>query len=94
MLRGLSFCDSRELKPELTGETLKMSKRDEPGKLRPVEIVIIIGACLFLLAVIMPVSQASRFDAYRIKCDKNLSEIGRAMLVYANDYDDELPRSG
>ena len=71
-----------------------MSKRDEPGKLRPVEIVIIVGACLFLLAVIMPASQTSRFDAYRIKCHKNLSEIGRAMLVYANDYDGEFPRSG
>ena len=27
-------------------------------------------------------------------CANNLSQIGRAMLIYANDYDDELPRSG
>jgi len=71
-----------------------MSKRDEQGKLRPVEIVIIGCVCLFLLAVIMPASQTSRFDAYRIKCGKNLSEIGKAMQVYVNDYDDELPRAG
>jgi len=71
-----------------------MSKRDKSGKLRPVEIVIIGFVCLFLLAVVWPASQMSRFDAYRTECNKNLSEIGRAMLIYANDYDDELPRSG
>ena len=71
-----------------------MSKRDELGKVRPVEVVIIGFVCLFLLAVVWPASQISRFDAYRTECNKNLSEIGRAMLIYANDYDDELPRSG
>lgn len=27
-------------------------------------------------------------------CGTNLSGIGKAMLIYSNDYDDELPRAG
>ncbi|MCK4294351.1 MAG: hypothetical protein KAY65_14225 [Planctomycetes bacterium] len=34
-----------------------------------------------------------RSTAYRLYCGTNLSGIGKAMLVYANDYDDELPRA-
>lgn len=40
-----------------------------------------------------PRSIASRSIAYRWYCGTNLSGIGKAMLVYANDYDDELPRA-
>ncbi|MCK4294999.1 MAG: hypothetical protein KAY65_17505, partial [Planctomycetes bacterium] len=32
--------------------------------------------------------------AFRMVCGTNLSGIGKAMLIYANDYEDELPRSG
>ena len=32
--------------------------------------------------------------AYRMTCGTNLSGIGKAMLIYANDYGDELPRAG
>jgi hypothetical protein len=31
---------------------------------------------------------------YRMRCGSNLSGIGKAMLIYANDYEDELPRAG
>jgi len=71
-----------------------MSKRDISQKLRSVEIIVVVFLCSFLLAVIVPASQISRFEAYRNHCYKNLSEIGKAMLVYANDYEDNFPRSG
>jgi len=34
-----------------------------------------------------------RSTAYRMICGTNLSGIGKAMLIYANDYDDEFPRA-
>ncbi|MGB2862269.1 MAG: hypothetical protein WBC05_03000, partial [Sedimentisphaerales bacterium] len=71
-----------------------MSERDKAKKLGPVEVLVVVFVCLFLLAVIGPASQMSRFDAYRLECGNNLSQIGRAMLIYANDYEDEFPRSG
>jgi len=35
-----------------------------------------------------------RSRAFRMVCGTNLSSLGKAMLIYSNDYDDELPRSG
>jgi hypothetical protein len=35
-----------------------------------------------------------RSTAFRMVCGTNLSGIGKAMLIYSNDYDDEFPRAG
>ena len=35
-----------------------------------------------------------RSVAFRMVCGSNLSGIGRAMLIYANDYDNQFPRAG
>lgn len=50
--------------------------------------------CLFVLAIFKPAARKLRFYALRNQCEKNLSEIGKAMLVYAHDYEDNFPRSG
>jgi type II secretory pathway pseudopilin PulG len=71
-----------------------MSKRDETRRFSPVEVLVVVFVFLFALAVLVPATQMPRFEEYRTKCADNLSQIGRATLLYANDYDDELPRSG
>ena len=71
-----------------------MFKRDYLRKFSPIEVLVVVFVCLFALAVIVPATQMSKFEEYRIQCGTNLSYIGRAMLIYANDYEDELPRSG
>jgi len=71
-----------------------MLQRDIAKKFGPIEVLVVVFVCLFALAVIGPAMQMSRFDEYRLACAENLSQIGRAMLIYANDYDDELPRAG
>jgi hypothetical protein len=43
----------------------------------------------FLIALNRP-----RCVAYRLYCGTNLSGIGKAMLIYAGDYDGELPHAG
>ncbi|MHC4741394.1 MAG: hypothetical protein ACYS8Z_05755 [Planctomycetota bacterium] len=35
-----------------------------------------------------------RGTARRVTCSKNLSGLGKSMLIYANDYNDKLPRAG
>jgi len=55
-------------------------------------ILIPIFIHLFPIVHIMPI--AHRGVAYRMVCGTNLSGIGKAMLIYANDYDDEFPRAG
>ncbi|MFH1716275.1 MAG: hypothetical protein ABIF19_02905 [Planctomycetota bacterium] len=71
-----------------------MSRREKAKKLTAVEVLVVAFVCLFVLAIAGPASQKSRFDADRTQCMKNLSTIGKAMVIYANDYDGQFPRSG
>lgn len=47
-----------------------------------------------LLPVWFVISNIPRSTAFRMVCGTNLSGIGKAMLIYSNDYDDEFPRAG
>jgi hypothetical protein len=47
---------------------------------------------LMFIAILRPVRMVGY--AHRMVCGSNLSSIGKAMLIYANDYEDELPRAG
>ncbi len=71
-----------------------MSERDVFKRWGPVEVLVVVFVGLLALAVVGPAAQKSRFDAYRVVCGNYLSLIGKAMLEYSNDYDDQFPRSG
>jgi hypothetical protein len=47
---------------------------------------------MFMLA--LPALSRNRQLASRMACGTNLSSLGKAMIIYSNDYDDKLPRSG
>ncbi len=57
-------------------------------------IGIAIPAILCSLIGILALMARVRCAAYRLTCGTNLSGIGKAMLIYSNDYEDELPRAG
>ncbi|MHC4084339.1 MAG: DUF4190 domain-containing protein [Planctomycetota bacterium] len=59
-----------------------------------VSIGITILAVFFSLMFLRVVFPRTRSVAFRMVCGSNLSGIGRAMLIYANDYDNEFPRAG
>ena len=59
-----------------------------------VELLVVIAIIALLMGILMPALSRVRQIAFRMVCGTNLSGIGKAMLIYANDYDDELPRSG
>ena len=71
-----------------------MSGHDNSKNLTFVEVIILVLVCLFLLAVVPPAFQQTRNDASRITCRRNLSLVGKAIIIYANDYDGALPRAG
>jgi prepilin-type processing-associated H-X9-DG protein len=71
-----------------------VSKRSKSKKFGPVEILVLVFVCLFLLAVIKPAAQRLRFYAFHTKCKNNLSIIGKAIQTYTNDYEGKFPRSG
>jgi len=59
-----------------------------------VELLVVIAIIALLMGILMPALAKVRQIAFRMVCGTNLSGIGKAMLIYAGDYDDELPRAG
>jgi prepilin-type N-terminal cleavage/methylation domain-containing protein len=59
-----------------------------------VELLVVIAIIALLMGILMPALSRVRQLAFRLTCGTNLSGIGKAMLLYANDYQDELPRAG
>jgi hypothetical protein len=44
-----------------------------------------------MLGILMPALARTRQVAFRMVCGTNMSGLGKAILVYTNDYDDKLP---
>ena len=57
-------------------------------------IVPLISLPILLMGILMPALSRVRQNAFRMVCATNLSGIGKAMMLYANDFDDEFPRAG
>jgi len=71
-----------------------MAKRCKSKGLAPVELLFLIVAMILLVGLLVLLLPRRRSYATRMVCGMNLSGIGKAMLLYANDYRDELPRAG
>ena len=59
-----------------------------------VELLVVIAIIALLMGILMPALSRVRQLAFRMTCGTNLSGLGKAMLIYSNDYEDELPRAG
>lgn len=71
-----------------------MTRRCCPTGLTRIDVVaVVLLGCLLIFLV--PVLFAKpREQSMRRLCAANLAQIGKAMLIYAGDYEDELPRAG
>ena len=60
-------------------------------------IVVPVVAGVFMLPVLlgitMPALARTRHMAFRMTCATNVRDLGKAMMLYANDYDDKFPTS-
>ena len=59
-----------------------------------VELLVVIGIIALLMSILMPTLTKVRQLANRIVCGTNLSGIGKAMMMYANENDEDYPRAG
>jgi|GEM_PF-191297 len=59
-----------------------------------VELLVVIAIIALLMGILVPALSRTRQLAFRLTCGTNLSGIGKAMMVYAHDYDGKLPRAG
>jgi prepilin-type processing-associated H-X9-DG protein len=58
------------------------------------ELLVVLATTALLMAILLPTLAKIRYHRNRASCASNLSQIGKAMHFYANDYQDELPRTG
>jgi type II secretory pathway pseudopilin PulG len=59
-----------------------------------VELLVVIGIIAVLMGILLPALSAVKRTAQRVVCGSNLAGIGKAMLLYANDYVGDYPRAG
>jgi len=59
-----------------------------------VELLVVIAIIALLVGILMPTLARVKQLAQQMVCGTNLSNIGKAMMLYANDYDDEYPLAG
>ncbi|MHC4735671.1 MAG: tail fiber domain-containing protein [Planctomycetota bacterium] len=59
-----------------------------------VDLLFVIAIMALLTGILMPALANVRLNSVRMVCGENLSGLGRAMLIYANDYDNDFPRAG
>ena len=59
-----------------------------------VELLVVIAIIALLMGILMPALARVRQIAYRMVCGTNLSGIGKSMLIYSHDNEEEFPRAG
>jgi len=59
-----------------------------------IELLVVIAVIALLMGILMPALARVRQLAIQLVCGTNLSGLGKAMLVYSNDYDDQWPTAG
>ncbi len=58
-----------------------------------IELLVVIAIIAILAAILFPVFARAREKARQTSCLSNLKQIGLGLLMYAQDYDEVLPRS-
>jgi prepilin-type N-terminal cleavage/methylation domain-containing protein len=59
-----------------------------------IELLVVIAIIALLMGILLPAVSRVRQMADRISCGANLSGIGKAMVLYAQDNSGDFPRSG
>jgi prepilin-type N-terminal cleavage/methylation domain-containing protein/prepilin-type processing-associated H-X9-DG protein len=59
-----------------------------------IELLVVIAIIAILAAILFPVFAQAREKARQATCQSNLKQIGAAIQMYAQDYDETLPNSG
>jgi prepilin-type N-terminal cleavage/methylation domain-containing protein len=73
---------------------MRKTKRKRRKCFTLVELLVVIAIIALLMGILMPALARVRQMAYRMACGTNLSGIGKAMVLYAQDNEGDFPRAG
>ena len=59
-----------------------------------IELLVVIAIIAILAAILFPVFAQARESARKASCQSNLKQLGTAMLMYTQDYDEKFPMAG
>ncbi len=59
-----------------------------------IELLVVIAIIAILAAILFPVFAQAREAARKASCQSNLKQLGNALLMYAQDYDNRYPHCG
>lgn len=62
-----------------------MSARQRAGFTLP-ELIVVIGIIVILIALLLPAIQRARGQAWQVRCQANMHDIARQLVVYANNW--------
>jgi len=58
-----------------------------------IELLVVVAIIAVLIALLLPALGQARQSARMIQCQSLLTNIGKGMMYYANEYNDRLPLS-
>jgi prepilin-type N-terminal cleavage/methylation domain-containing protein/prepilin-type processing-associated H-X9-DG protein len=56
-----------------------------------IELLVVIAVIVIVAAILFPVFSAAREKARQVSCISNISQLGKATMLYAQDYDETYP---
>jgi prepilin-type N-terminal cleavage/methylation domain-containing protein len=56
-----------------------------------IELLVVIAIIAILAAILFPVFAQAREKARQTSCTSNLKQLGKAIMMYTQDYDETLP---
>jgi prepilin-type N-terminal cleavage/methylation domain-containing protein/prepilin-type processing-associated H-X9-DG protein len=69
------------------------ARHPRPHAFTLMEVLVVIGIIGLLMAILIPVLEKVRHDAYIAKCAANLHTIGQSLALYAHDNHGNYPRT-
>src|SRR5438132_160888 len=69
-------------------------KRRQSAAFTLIELLVVIAIIAILAAILFPVFAQAREKARATACTSNLKQLGLALMMYGQDYDENMPTGG